>query len=217
MTISVFIAEDHAVLCDSLVYMLEAQHNICVVGCSYNGRDAVGKIARLQPNIATMDITMPLLNGIEATRELTQICPATQVIILTMYATNEYIYRALAAGARGYLLKNSAGKELVNAINFVFQGNRYLSRQISDLLVDDYVNQGISRPPESALDRLSRRESEVLQLVVEGYSTARIAEMLSLSPKTIDTYRSRLMNKLGIDDLPTLVKFAIRHGLISLD
>jgi DNA-binding NarL/FixJ family response regulator len=131
-----------------------------------------------------------------------------------MHSTAEHVFRALQAGALGYLLKESAGIELVNAVRAVHAGRRYLSRKISDTLIDDYVRH---RQAESPLSRLSRREQQVLQLVVEGKSSAEIANTLSLSAKTVETYRSRLMSKLGIRDLPSLVKFAIQHGLTPLE
>jgi DNA-binding NarL/FixJ family response regulator len=174
-------------------------------------------VTRLCPDIVVIDIAMPELNGIEAAQQVAQICPATRVIILSMHSTSEHIYRALHAGARGYLLKESAGIEVVNAVRAVHAGRRYLSPKISDRLVDDYVQQRQAAEERSPLARLSPREREILQLIVEGRSNAEIAGILSLSPKTVETYRSRLMGKLGISDLPALVKFAIQHGLTPLE
>jgi DNA-binding NarL/FixJ family response regulator len=167
--------------------------------------------------VAIVDIAMGELNGIEATRQICQISASTRVIILSMHSTTEHIFQALQAGARGYLLKESAGIEVVNAVRAVHAGRRYLSQKISDTVIDDYVSQREFAEARGPLAHLSSREREVLQLVVEGRSSAEVAEILSLSPKTVETYRSRLMRKLGIGDLPALVKFAIQHGLTPLE
>jgi DNA-binding NarL/FixJ family response regulator len=217
VSITVFLADDHAVVRDGLRALLEAQPDIRVVGDAADGREAVGQVARLGPDVAVIDIAMPELNGIEAAREIGEVCPSSQVIILSMHSTTEHIFRALQAGARGYLLKESAGIEVVNAVRAVYAGHRYLSQKISDRLIDDYVRQRQAAEAKSPLARLSPREREVLQLVVEGKSSAEIADTLSLSVKTVETYRSRLMLKLDISDLPGLVKFAVQHGLTPLE
>ncbi|MBC8446547.1 MAG: response regulator transcription factor [Chloroflexi bacterium] len=217
MSITVFLADDHAVVRDGLRVLLEAQSDISVIGDAANGRAAVHLVAQLCPDVVIMDIAMPDLNGIEAARKISEVCPSTQVIILSMHSTTEHIFRALQAGARGYLLKESAGIEVVNAVRAVHAGHRYLSQKISDWLIDDYVRQGQAVEAKSPLARLSPREREVVQLVVEGKSNAEIAGILSLSLKTVETYRSRLMHKLGISDLPGLVRFAIQHGLTPLE
>jgi len=164
-----------------------------------------------------MDIAMPILNGIEATEQILNSKTFTQIIILSMHATKEHIFRALEAGAKGYLLKESAGKEMVKAIRAVYAGNRFLSDRISQTVIEDYIHQRTADSEESPIKRLSPREREVLQLVVEGKTSAEIASNLFLSPKTVETYRSRLMHKLGIKDLPGLVKFAIQHGMTSVE
>ena len=213
MTISVFLADDHTVVRDGLRSLLEAQHDIQVVGDAADGRDAVRQVLELRPDIVVMDIVMPGLNGIDATRQICEGCPSIQVIMLSMHSTSEHIFRALRAGARGYLLKESAGKEVAEAIRVVYGRQRYLSARITDAVVDAYLRQSEMAGATDPLARLSPREREILQLVVEGKSSAEIADLLYLSPKTIDTYRSRLMDKLGIKDLPSLVKFAVQHGL----
>jgi DNA-binding NarL/FixJ family response regulator len=217
LSITVFLADDHAVVRDGLRVLLEAQHDIKVIGDAANGRDAVRQVTKLCPDVVIVDIAMPELNGIEATCQIRQLCPATQVVILSVHSTTEHIFRALQAGARGYLLKESAGAEVVKAVLAVHAGRRYLSQKISDKVIDDFVRQRELAQAQSPLARLSPREREVLQLVVEGKSSTEIADTLSLSPKTIETYRSRLMHKLGISDLPSLVKFAIQHGLTTLE
>jgi DNA-binding NarL/FixJ family response regulator len=217
MSITVFLADDHAVVRDGLRFLLEAQPDIKVIGDAANGREAVRRVTQLCPDVVVMDIAMPEMNGIEAARKIVQDCPSAQVIILSMHSTTEHVFRALQAGARGYLLKESAGIEVVQAVRAVHTKQRYLSRKISDRLIDDYVRQRQAAETKSPLALLSPREREVLQLVVEGKSSAEVANILSLSPKTIETYRGRLMQKLGISDLPGLVKFAIQHGLIPLE
>jgi DNA-binding NarL/FixJ family response regulator len=217
MSISVFLADDHAVVRDGLRYLLEAQPDFKVVGDAADGLQTIKYVERLRPDVAIMDIAMPELNGIEATRRTRITCPSTQVIILSIYSTEEHVSRALQAGARGYVLKESAGIEVVNAVRAVHSGHHYLSQKLSDQLIDDYLHQIKTSGERSPLARLSPRENEVLQLVVEGKSSAEIASALSLSVKTIETYRSRIFQKLDIDDLPSLVKFAIQHGLTPLD
>lgn len=217
MAVTVFLADDHAVLRDGLRFILETQGDIAVIGEAGDGRQAVRQVQQLRPDVVVMDIGMPELNGIEATRQIRETCPSTQVVILSVHATSEHIYRALEAGAKGYLLKESAGQEVADAVRAVHAGRRFLSQRITASVVDDYVHQHQDAQVKSPLERLSAREREVLQLVVEGKSSTEIAETLYISPKTVDTYRSRLMQKLGISDLPSLVKFAIQHGLTSAE
>ena len=215
MNISVFLADDHAIVRDGLWALLNAELDINVIGDAEDGRDAARQVAQLCPDVVIMDIAMPVLNGIDSTLEISVVCPSTRVIILSMHSTTEHVIRALQAGAYGYLLKDSAGVELVDAVRTVHAGHRYLSPKITDSLVDQLVQQP-ETIIESPLMRLSPREREVLQLAVEGKTNAEIAESLSLSIKTVGTYRSRLMGKLDIHDLPGLVKFAIKHDLTPL-
>lgn len=210
-------ADDHAVVRDGLRYLLDAQPDFKVIGDAANGREAVRQVAQLCPDVVIIDIAMPELNGVEAAWQINQVCPLAQIIILSMYATSEHISRALKAGARGYLLKESAGLEVVEAVRAVYTGQRYLSQKVAGKVVENYLQQGEGGQPEDPLARLNPREREILQLVVESKSSAEIAAILNLSPKTIETYRSHLMHKLGINDLPGLVKFAIQQGLISLE
>ncbi|MCD6672102.1 MAG: response regulator transcription factor [Burkholderiaceae bacterium] len=212
--IKVLLADDHAVVRAGLRALLQAQPGIEVVGDVANGREAVRESQRLHPDVVVMDIAMPELNGIEATLQMQDVCPSTQVLILSMHATNEHIFRALRAGAHGYLLKDSAGVEVVQAVRDVHAGRRYLSQRITASVIDDYIAE---RHRSSPLDCLSRRERQILQLAAEGKTSAEIATMLFLSPKTVDTYRSRMMHKLDIDDLPHLVKFAIQNGITQLE
>jgi DNA-binding NarL/FixJ family response regulator len=215
--ITIFLADDHTIVREGLRLLLETQSDFRVVGEAADGREAVRQITKQRVDVAIMDIAMAELNGIEATRQIRQLAPATQVIILSMHASRSHVFQALQAGATGYLLKAGAGSELINAVRTVQAGERYLSQKIITLVIDDFTNHRLPDEVENPLSRLSSREREILQLVVEGKSSVEIGQILSLSPNTIDTYRSRLMQKLNIEDLPSLVKFAIQHGLISLE
>ncbi len=217
MEIKVFLSDDHTIVRDGLKVLLEAEKNISVVGQADNGRDAVQQVQKLEPDIVIMDIAMPGLNGIEATQQILESCHSTRVIILSMHSSKEHIFRALQAGAQGYLLKESAGQEVVKAVHSVYSGKRYTSERITESVIDSYAQQNKSDSAKSPLDRLSSREREILQLVVEGKSSSEIAKTIYLSPKTVETYRSRLMQKLGVSDMPGLVKFAIQHGLTTTD
>lgn len=218
MSIRLFLADDHQVLRAGLRALLETYPDLTISGEAGNGLEAVRAVIKLRPDVAILDIAMPELNGIEAARQIRSECPQTQVIILSMYSSHQHIYQALKAGVRGYVLKEAAPDELVEAIRAVQAGQRYLSPKVADELIEDYIDaRPGGRTPDTALDLLSERERTVLQLVVEGKSSTEIAELLVLSPKTVDSYRSRLMQKLGITDLPGLVKFAIQQGLISLE
>ena len=217
MTISVVLADDHGVVREGLRSLLESQEDIEVVAEATNGRDATIQTVELQPDVVILDIGMPELNGIEAASRISEQCPSTHIIILSMHSAHEHIIRALQAGAQAYLLKESAGAEIVSAIRTVLSGHRYMSQKISEIIVADYLQPDGGSRPSSPLDGLTSREREILQLVVEGKSSTDIGEILNLSSKSIDTYRSRLMRKLKIKDIPSLVKFAIMNGLISLE
>ncbi len=212
--IRVLLADDHSVVRDGLRLLLQAAGDMEVVGGAAHGHEAVRMVRQLVPDVAIMDIAMPQLNGIEATVLIHEACPSVQVLMLSMHSTAEHIYRALSAGAAGYLLKESAGPELVAAVRAVHAGRRYLSQKIAETVVDDYIRE---RRVVGPLDSLSRRERQILQLVAEGRTTADTAKLLCLSPKTVETYRSRMMLKLGVPDFAGLVRFAVQHGLTPLE
>lgn len=209
---TILLADDHAVVRDGLRALLEANGDMQVTGFAANGREAVAETQRLSPDVVVMDIAMPEIDGIEATRRIVEKCPGTRVLILSMYLSAEHIYRALQAGAQGYVLKESAGDEVVEAIRAVCTGRRYLSHAITETMINGYLHDGITVSP---LDSLSLREREVLQMVIHGSTNASIAMSLSLSPKTVETYRARIMKKLNVRDTVDLVKFAMRHGLTA--
>ena len=211
MDISILIADDHALVRDGLRAILEREPGFRIVGVAADGREAVREAMRLLPDIVIMDIVMPELSGIEAAAQIRDHCEPTKVIILSMYSTVEHIFRVLQAGALGYVVKESAGAEVVQAIRAVHAGRRFLSEKISNVVVDGYVRE---HRPSSPLESLSPREREVMLLVIEGRSSSDIAAALHLSPKTVETHRSRLMEKLGVENVIGLVKFAIQHRLV---
>jgi DNA-binding NarL/FixJ family response regulator len=217
MSITVFLADDHRMVREGFRLLLETQPDIKVIGEAGNGREAVRQVVKLTPDVVFMDIAMPELNGIEATRQITDAVPSSKVVILSMYSTTQHIFRAFKAGARGYILKESAGDDVIKAVRTVHGGKIFLCNEISEVVIGDYIQKREAGEIDDPLSRLSSREWEILQLLVEGKSNAKIAEILFLSPKTIETYRSHLMQKLGISDLPGLVKFAIQHGITSVD
>jgi DNA-binding NarL/FixJ family response regulator len=216
MTINVIIADDHTIVRDGLRSLLEANPEIKVIGDAANGREVMDQVRELKPDVVIMDISMPELDGINATRQILEAYPTIRVIILSMLGTADHVFHALQAGARGYLLKESAGREVMEAVQSVYAGGMYFSRPITHTMVDDYMQARAETLPDS-LESLSLRESEILCLVLEGKTSAEIGKSIHLSPKTVESYRSRMMQKLGISDLPELIKFAIKHGLISVD
>lgn len=217
MTITIFLADDHAVVRDGLRLLLETQPDFKVVGQAENGLEAIEKLIKECADVLIIDVAMPELNGIEAARQIRLNCPALRVIVLSMHSTTEHISRALQAGAQGYVLKASAGAELIEAIRAVVAGHRYLSQKVSDLVVDDYLSRLETSTTYSPLSSLSPRELSILQLVAEGHSSAEISSMLAISPNTVDTYRSRILQKLDLNGLSDLIKFAIKHGIIELE
>ena len=210
MRITVFIADDHTLVREGLRSLLAVHANIDVVGTAANGREAVREVQRLRPHVALMDISMPVMCGLEATRQLTERCPMTKVVILSMHASLEHTHQAVRAGAAGYVLKESAAEEVAAAIQAVHVGRRFVSPKIAERFQARF-------DADSPVDTLSRREREILQLVAEGQSSAKIASLISISRKSVDTYRSRLMHKLGMRGLCDMVKFAIRNGLTSAE
>jgi DNA-binding NarL/FixJ family response regulator len=213
MPIRILIADDHGVVAEGLKHLVEAESDMEVVALVEDGREAVQQARDLQPDVVLMDLSMPELNGADATRAILQRDPKCRVIVLSMYSQREYVRRALKAGAAGYVVKRSAAKEVVEAIRAVHAGQRYLSPRVADVVLEDYSDEKQDDP----LARLSAREREVLQLLAEGRTGAEIAQRLSLSQKTVETYRARLVEKLGIRDLAGLVRFAIQRGLVSLE
>ena len=211
--ISVFVADDHTFVREGLVQLLQLHSDLVVVGHSADGNDSLQRIVELRPDVAVLDITMPGRNGIEITAALRELELDVAVVILSMHSSPEYVLKALEVGAKAYLQKEAAAAEIVQAIRAVHAGRRYLGAQVAAVVADQLS----ATARKSPLQSLSARETEILRLVADGHSSTQIGTLLSLSPKTVDTYRSRLMQKLGVSDVVSLVKFAIRHGVVSLD
>jgi len=208
--VRIVIVDDHGIVRDGLTVLLDSQDQMKVVGAAASGRQAVLEATRLRPDVMVMDLTLPELSGIDATERILALFPQIRVVILSSCRSSEHVFRALRAGARGYVVKQAAGAELVRAIRAVFIGERYFSPQITEIVVDGLLSNSMSSSP---LERLSGREREVLHLTVAGSSSAEIAQRLSLSRKTVDTYRSRAMEKLGVPDRTALIHFAIEHAM----
>lgn len=220
-SIQVLIADDHIIVREGLRSLLEAHPQLEVVGEASDGLAVAALADQLRPDVVVMDIGMPGLNGIEATRKITSELPDVRVIALSMHSDRRFVSGMLGAGASGYLLKDSAFEELVDAILAIMSGRSYLSQGVASVVVQDYVRRiGVPASPDvegPSLSSLTGREREVLQLAAEGNSTKQIAASLGLSVKTVETHRRQIMTKLGIFSLAGLIKFAIREGLVSLE
>ena len=209
MSLRILLADDHQVIRDGLRALLERGGHSVVAEAS-DGRAAVDLARSIKPDVAVLDLSMPLLNGIDATRVIVKEVRRTHVVVLTMFTESQYALAALRAGARGYVLKNQAGSDLLRALQDVGRGGSYLSPGVSEAVITAW--QGKSDLPQ---DRLTLREREVLQLLVEGKATKEMAALLHISVKTVETHRSNIMDKLRIYDVANLVRYAIRHGLIQ--
>jgi DNA-binding NarL/FixJ family response regulator len=216
MTIKILIADDHKIVRDGLRMLVEKQPDMVVVGEAENGRKAVHLALKMVPDVVIMDVTMADLNGIEATRQIHKEQSQIKLIALSMHSDRRFVAGMLEAGASGYLLKDCAFEELALAIQGVMSDRIYLSPEISDIVIRDYVHK-LSPKPSSAYANLTAREREVLQLLAEGKSTKQIAVSLNVSIKTIESHRSRIMEKLNIHSIAELTKYALREGLTSLE
>ena len=215
--IRVVLAEDHHVVRQGIRALLEQTEDIEVVGEVEDGQAAVDVVQRLAPDVLVLDIGMPRLNGIQATAQVRTQQPATQVVILSMYSDETLVRQALRSGARGYLLKRSATEELLLAIRAASRGEIYLSPAITDTVLADFLAQPAGTAEPELLDRLSPRESQVLQLIAEGRTNSEIAQIMQVAVKTVEKHRANLMAKLKVHDVAGLVRVAIKHGLIFLD
>jgi two-component system, NarL family, response regulator NreC len=209
------LADDHTILRKGLRLLLERERDFQIVGEASNGREALEVIEQTRPEVAIMDIGMPILNGIEATKRICAGYPNTSIIILSVHADEAYILRALKAGARGYLLKDSAETDLIQAVRAVGAGKAFFSPAVSKVLADDYLRQIRQQGVEDAYDLLTARERELLQLIVELKPTREIAELLGVSAHTVDKHRGNLMQKLNVHSIPELILYAVRRGVIS--
>lgn len=215
--ITVLLADDHTIVREGLTKLLESDPNLKIVGEAKDGREAVNKVEKLKPDIVLMDISMPMLNGIEATRQIKKISRQTKVIILSMHSHDRYIGELLSLGASGYLVKDSTGANIMNAIKAAMKGDTYLSPSISRMVIENYVSTRRKKSTREELySSLSNREHEVFQMIAEGKSTKEISEILFVSLSTIKTHRAHIMEKLQIDNLSQLIQFAIELGIVEI-
>ena len=212
--IRVFIADDHAVLRAGLKMLIDAQPDMQVVGEAEDGEEAIERVVSLKPDIALLDINMPKLDGLEALRRLKAASSQSRVLMLSMYDDEGYLRRALETGAAGYILKKAADSELMSALRAVARGEVYVYPSLTHLLVNRYLGRVETRPGTSVVE-LTEREDEVLKLLAEGHTSEQVGRRLGLSAKTVDTYKARLMEKLGLRSRVDLVRYALRHGLLS--
>jgi DNA-binding NarL/FixJ family response regulator len=214
--ITVVLADDHTVVRQGLQALLVAEQDIEIVGEADNGRQAVQMVKKLSPDVVVMDIAMPSLNGLEATRQITKECPSTKVLILSSYSDDEYVQQLTEAGAAGYLIKQTAANDLIKAIREARKGNAFFSPSISKRLLD-HCREAFVRgePVKKRGDRLTTREAEVLQLIAEGHANKQIAAELCISIKTVEKHRQQAMNKLNIHDVAGLTRYAIAKGIIE--
>jgi two-component system, NarL family, response regulator NreC len=211
----ILLADDHTVMRTGLRVLLERQPNLEVVGETENGRQTVELSASLKPDVLVMDVGMPILNGIEATKQIVDKSSTTAVVILSMYSDEAYVMRALKAGARAYLLKDSAAVDLISAIEAVSQGKSFFSPKVSRILAEDYIRVLKQRGVVDSYELLTNREREILQLLTEGKTNKAVATMLNLSLYTVETHRSHILQKLNLHNSAELVLYAVRKGIIS--
>ena len=212
----ILLADDHIVMRTGLRALLERQPNLEVVGESENGRETVALAASLKPDVVVMDVGMPVLSGIEATQTIVTQNPTVAVVILSMHADESYVMRALKAGARGYLLKDSAAADLIGAIQAISQGKSFFSPKVSRILAEDYVRVLKQKGAVDTYDLLTSREREILQLLAEGKTNKEVATALNISPYTVETHRSHILQKLDLHNSAELVLYAVRKGIILL-
>jgi two-component system response regulator NreC len=212
--IRIVLADDHTIIRSGLKLLLEQQPNFKVVAEAEDGRQAVELVSKLHPDVVIADIGMPLLNGIEATSQIVSHDPHPAVVILSMHSDESYVLRALKAGARAYILKNSAEADLIRAVRAVSEGKSFFSPVISKMLLEDYVRRVREKEVEDSYDLLTPREREILQLLAEGKTNKEVATILNLSPYTVETHRGNILEKLNLHSVPELILYAVRRGII---
>jgi len=214
--IRVLVVDDHTIVRDGICALLALAGDIEVVGEAANGKEALEKVKELAPDVVLMDIAMPLMGGLEATRRIRREFPGARVLALTQYDDKEYVFPVIEAGACGFISKTAASSELTSGIRSVYRGESFLSPSVARLLVEDYQRGGDLRDRHDPYEQLTDREREVLKLLVEGYTTQEIADMLVISPKTVEGHKTSLMSKLDIHNRTDLVKYALRKGIITV-
>jgi two-component system, NarL family, response regulator NreC len=213
--IRILLADDHTIIRSGLRLLLEQQPDFKVVAEAADGREAVELVSKEHPEVAILDIGMPQLNGIEATQQIVSREPRTNVVILSMHSDEGYVLRALKAGARAYILKNSADADLIRAVRSVSEGKSFFSPVISKMLLEDYIRQIRDKEVEDSYDLLTPREREILQLLAEGKSNKEVAKILKLSLYTVETHRGNILEKLNLHGVPELILYAVRKGIIQ--
>ncbi|WP_457553342.1 response regulator transcription factor [Desulfobacula sp.] len=214
--IEIVIADDHTIVRQGLRKLLEEEECLKITGEAMDGHQAIQKVFELEPDVIIMDIAMPVLNGIEASRQIKQSALKTKVIILSMHDHTRYIRELLSIGVSGYLLKNAVSHDIIKAIKAAVKGETYLSPAISSRVIEDYVGMNQKTSQDELYDTLTNREREVFQMMVEGYSTKKISEILCLSPSTIKSHRSNIMGKLKMENISKLIQYAIHLGIIDI-
>jgi two-component system, NarL family, response regulator NreC len=212
--IRVLLVDDHAVLRAGLRALINAESDMEVVGEAGNGEEAIARTRELRPDVVVMDIAMPRLNGLEATKKIVELGLPTKVLVLTMHSEEQYLTQVLQSGGMGYVLKRSADTELMEAIRTVYRGEAFLYPSATRLLVEDYLGKIKGSQERDSFHELTEREREVLKLTVEGFSNQEIADKLIISPKTVDTYRARIMEKLNLHHRSELIRYALKKGLL---
>jgi len=215
--IRILLADDHTIVRQGLARLLEDQHDLEVVGEASNGRMALEKALELKPDVIILDIAMPLMNGIETAKRIRKNLPKTKILILSMYSHEHYIHELLETGISGYLLKESSGRDIINAIHVAIKNKTFLSPAISKMVVDQYLFTRKASSREERFKQLSNREREIFQLIAEGHSTRKIADMLYISVSTVKSHKAKIMEKIGIYNPAQLVHFAIQLGLVDPD
>ncbi len=215
--IRILVADDHAIVRAGIRLILDSQTDMEVIGEAQDGKEAIARVRELQPDIVLMDITMPGINGIEATRHIRRESPSSQVIALTIHENEAYFYQILQAGALGYVLKGATPSDLISAIRAVRQGQAYLQPSLAKNLLDDYLNRVKEGKGRDKYNILSEREREILRQLAEGKTGKEIAELLCISPYTVERHRANILTKLGFHNRTQLIKYAIRKGLIEVE
>jgi DNA-binding NarL/FixJ family response regulator len=216
MTVTVLLADDHPIVRQGMRHLLEAESDVKVVGEATDGLEAVQLVEKHRPNVLIVDMMMPGLNGLEVLRQVKKRSPATFSIVLSMQSADAYVVEALKSGASGYILKDSGPSELVNALRQVIQGQRFLSPKLSERLINAYI-QTSDKTVLDSYETLTDREREVLQMVSEGLTTPEIARRLSISPRTVELHRGRMMSKLGLRNQTDLIRYALKRGILPMD